>query len=299
MPIPTARILTNDDHCRRLAHYDVRWEPPARTPKEILLLAIEFGLLSDSDDPGEAAADYAMELAVEKTIDTAETDILGLASHGSSMADFITWLLRAENQPWERPQPIELPDGHIWDSGAFLSQRGLKHLALVDRLDAMTEMSLRNSWAVRGESSVYEMPVDIICVEIGTLRAGRWSNPFTKGYRHPQANTLRFRKRDGEVFGANWERVERETDEATREEWLDAMTDDGILEERVHLLQCDIPEDQPEVVDLAQTKLARQSSVIPEKQPSRCFEKLRPCPYRGCCPQGVDPSMDNGFSPRA
>lgn len=296
MPIQTARILTSDDGCRRAAHYDLRWEPPARTPKEILRLAIEHGLMSDAEDPGEAASDYVMELAVERTIDTPEQDLLSLAAHIASLAEFLVWIQRT-GAPWERPESIELPNGRLWTPGAFLSRYGLKHLALVDRLDAMTEMSLRHSWSVKGESAAYELPVDIIAVEIGSLRAGRWSNPFTKAYRHPQARTLRFRKRDGESFGVTWDRVEREHDEATREEWLDAMTDDGILEERVHLFQCDVPDRRSNIVSLAEEKMERlnSSSDIPEMQPSRCFDRMHPCPYRGTCPAGIEPSEALGF----
>lgn len=290
----TASLLASDDFCRRQAHYLARWEPPARTPKQILRLAIEHGLLSDADDPGEAAADYAMELATERTIDTAETDLLGLAAHISSLADFISWMLRTEG-PWVRPSPVALPSGQPWTSGAFLSHSGLKHVALIDRLDGLTEMSLRHSWGLRGESSVYQLPVDVIAIEIGSLRQGRWSNPFTLGRQHPQGKMLRFRKRDGSDFSENWPKINREDYDGTREDWLDALTDDGVLEERVHVFTCDVPEKFQEIVSLAEIKLDQQSDEVPDQQPSRCFDRLAPCPYRGTCPQGIEPSESRGF----
>ena len=295
MPIPTASLLSSADFCLRQAYYVTRWEPPARTPKEILSRAIKYGLTSDADDPGEAAADHAMELCTERTIDTAETDLLGLASHIASLSDFIAWMLRTGG-PWERPQPVALSNGRLWTSGAFLSQRGLKHLALIDRLDAMTEMSLRHSWQVQGESSIYQLPVDIVAVEIGSLRSGRWSNPFTAGRQHPQGKMLRFRKRDGSEFSDNWPKIEREQFEGTREDWLDAMTDDGILEESVHVLTCEVPERFQEIVDLAERKLERMTEEVPDMQPSRCFDKMRSCVFRGCCPQGIEPNERSGFT---
>lgn len=292
----TSRQLSEDDSCRRMAHYSARWTPPAISPREILRKSIDHGLLSEEDDPGQAAADHAMELATSTTIDTAETDLLGLASHISGLADFLTWVLRAEAAPWEHPLCRGLPEGQVWESGVFLGDSGLRGVALVDRLDAMTEMSLRNSWGVQGECAVYDDPMSLIVVEIGALRAGKWANPFTVGYRHPQARTLRFRKRDGESFGANWERVGREDDEATREEWLDAMTEDGVLAEAIHVLAIEVPERRHAIISLAEGKLRRMAlEELPEPQLSRCFDKLRLCPFRGCCPQGLEPSEVLGF----
>ena len=294
-------MLNSDDFCRRAAYYLQRWQVPALTPKAILRLAIEHGLQSNADDPGEAASAEAFRLATEQGIDTAETDLLSLAEHTAALADFLTWLIRGQNPPYKRPEPIRLPEGSLWTSSAFLdaSERGLRHIALVDRWDAWAQMALENSWQVVGECAAYQVPMSVIIVELGSLRRGRWTNPFTAGWRHPVAKNLRFQKRDGESFDGAWERVWRERDNASREDWLDAMSDDGVLAESLHVLSVETPQRASEKIFIAESKLIRIQSATkpPEPQPSQCFDRVRPCPFRMCCPRGLEPSEELGFLP--
>jgi hypothetical protein len=257
--------------------------------------------MSDSEDPGEAAEAHAMDLAVDPGIDTSETDMLGLAAHVSSLANFITWILRGDSGTWKRPEPIRLPNGTLWNSGAFLGaqERSLRRVALVDRWDAWTQTAMDHAWNTMGECSVYQTAMDVMVVEIGSLRKGRWSNPFTIGYRHPVAKVLRFRKRDGDDFGSTWDRVEREHDSATREQWLDALTDDGVLAESIHVHHVDVPENSDAILALTEKKILRIEETVtpPDPQYSQCFQKINPCPFRSCCPRGIDPSPEIGFIP--
>ena len=291
--------LSNDDRCRRLAYLADRWEPPCLSPGAILRLSLDHGLMSDAKDPGEDAAAYALDLAVTKNIDTAEVDILGVAEHLAGLVNFLVWLLRAENPPYKRPAPVRLPQGSLWTSGAFLngSERGLRRVELVDRWDSYREVELRNSWRIMGECSAYQVPMDVIVVEIGSLRNGRWTSPFTAGWRHPVAKTLRFQKRDGESFAGAWERVWRERDNASRTQWLDAMSDDGVLADSMHVLSVETPPMAAKNIFIAESKLARiQTEGIPEPQLSVCFDRVRLCPFRSACPQGIEPSAELGFT---
>ena len=297
----TTELIRADDHCRRQVYYLQRWQVPALTPKEILRQSIEHGLQSNAEDAGEAASAEAYRLATERGIDTAETDLLGLAEHIAALADFLAWILRPQTAPWKRPEAIRLPEGSLWTSGAFLSatERSLRHLALVDRWDAWTQTAVENGWPVMGECSAYGVGMDVIAVELGAQRKGRWTNPFTAGWRHPVAKTLRFQKRDGEAFGSTWDRVWRERDNASREDWLDAMSDDGVLAEVIHVLSVEPPQRASENIFIAESKLTRIQSAAepPEPQFSQCFQRVRPCPFRAACPRGREPEAEVGFSP--
>jgi hypothetical protein len=294
-----ARTLLNSDLCPRRAWYSLRWSPPCLSAKEILYRSVEFGLQS-TDDAGEAAETHALDLAVDPGIDTNETDLLALANHIGALANFTAWVLRGSQGPWERPQPVILPDGSPWESGAFLSasQRGLRRVVLVDRWDAWAQMALERSWDVAGECSVYEVGMDCIIVDIGAMRQGRWSNPFTTGYRHPVAKTLRFRKRDGDDFGSNWDKVWRDADWATRDEWLNALADDGALTDVVQVHSVEVPVRAGELCNIAQSKMGsiRDSACAPEESPSMCFDRVHPCPFRSVCPRGLEPSEERGFT---
>ncbi len=299
----TAQQLSEDDFCRRLPWLLARWEPSSLPPKSILARSVAHGLMSNADDPGEAASEEVMRLATEVGIDTAETDLLGLAEHISALANFLTWMLRATGLPWQRPEPVKLPNGSTWFSGAFLgaSERDLRHIALVDRWDAWTRMALENSWAVRGEIAVYRVPMTAIAIPVGKLRSGRWSNPFTAAWRHPVAKTLRFQRRDGADFGQTWEKVWREKDEATREEWLEAMTEDGVLAESVTIHPVQLSPLDTDTRTLAEKSMLRVAGTreIPDPQFSRCFDRIRLCPFRVACPRGAMPSEALGFLPKS
>lgn len=291
----TAQLL-NSDLCSLRAWYSERWKPPFLTPKQILIHAVEHGLMAEGD-AGEAAEAKAMDLCVDPGLDTAETDLLGVASHISSFANFLGWVVRGQQPAYKRPEPVTLPDGTLWQSGAFLSapETHLRRVVLLNRWDGWTQSALERSWEVLGETAVYGVGIDLIIIEVGSLRNGRWHNAFTKAFRHPVAKTLRFRKRDGEDFGSNWVAVEREHDSATREEWLDSMTEDGVLADLLYVHSVGVPENRPAILQLAQTKLARLKREKPEENLTACFDRINPCPYRSTCPRGLEPSNATGF----
>ena len=295
--MPTAQLLSEDDFCARRAFYSQRWRSPALRPKEILVRSIEHGLMA-SDDAGDAAEAESLRLSTEIGIDTEQTDLLSLAEHIGGLANFLAWLVRGEQPPYKRPEQIRIADGKMWVSGAFLSkdERSLRHVKLVDRWDAWTQTALENSWQIMGECAAYRVPMSVVVVEIGKLRKGRWSNPFTTAYRHPVSKTLRFRRRDGDDFGSTWEKVFRETDKATREEWLDAMADDGVMAESIHVHVVQ-PERVEERISLAGSKVdrIRSTTTPPDPQFSQCFERIHPCPFRSCCPRGMEPNAEMGL----
>ena len=288
-------LLSSDDWCRRAAFLSQRWQTPALHPKAILYRAVEHGLMAK--EPAEAANNEAMRLAVERGIDTEQPDLLALAEHIASLAEMLAWVLRGATGPWERPEPLSLPNGATWESGAFLSpvDGALRGILLTSRWDAFRELELKHSWAVAGESSIYNAPITVLVAIIGNMRGGRWHSPFTQAWRHPVAKTLRFQRRDGEEFAQSWERVWREKDHATKEDWLDAMADDGVLAESIQVAQFEVPEVGR--LTLAENKLIRIHTAreAPEPQFSQCFDRLRPCPFRACCPHGLEPSEELGF----
>ena len=296
----TSKNLLSSDLCERRAWYSLRWAAPFLAPKEILYLAVEHGLCSIGD-AGEAAESHAMDLCVDPGVDTSEEDLLGLAQHIASLANFLAWLLRGSQPPYKRPEPISLPDRTPWTSGAFLngSETHLRRVVLVDRWDSWAQLALERSWDVAGECSVYGVGMDCVIVELGSLRKGRWSNPFTRAYRHPVAKTLRFKKRDGDDFGSTWIKVERENDKASREDWLDAMGDDGVLAESIHVLSMEAPQRGSAIIALAQSKLERirAAGEPPEENLSMCYDRIHPCPFRACCPRGLEPGPETGFVP--
>jgi hypothetical protein len=294
----SASQLLNDDQCRLRAYYSQRWQAPTVRSVEALYEAIEAGLTAESDAPWDVAEQAFYDLATTRGLDSAQTDLLGEASHLASLASMVTFLLRPE-RPWKRPEAVKLPDGSTWEPASFLSQSEghLRRLVLCGRWDAYRMIQEEHDWRTL-EGAIYGVPVDLVVVVLGQERDGRRHGPLSCGWRHPVSKTLRFKKRGGDDFGSSWERVWREQDHATREEWLDALVQDGLLPECVLIHPVEV-QNRDAILHLAEAKLSRiqQTKTAPEPQLSRCFDRFHLCPYRSCCPRGLEPSPELGFLP--
>jgi hypothetical protein len=295
--VKSPELLNSDDQCRRRAFYEQRWQPPQIHPTEALYQSIEFGLQSSASDPGDAASDRLMELATSRGLDSNQTDLLGEAEHLAGIASFVTWLLRT-GPPWKRPEPLELPNGTIWTPGAFLdtAESHLRRVVLCSRWDAYRQVEAEHDWRTL-EAAIYGVPMDLVVIVLGQQRDGRRHGPLTKGWTHPVSKGLRFRKRDGSGFDANWTPVFREQSNFTRDQWLDAIVEDGLLAELVLIHR--VEPESGAISHLAQAKLALISATqdAPDPQLSRCFSRFEPCPFRAACPRGEEPSESLGFLP--
>lgn len=292
------QLLSSDDLCHRLAFLEQRWQPPAIRPVEALHDAVEAGLQDTSDaDPAEVASEHFMEAATVRGLDSNQADILAQAENLAGLAHFITWILRT-GKAWKRPEPITLPNGTPWNPAAFLdpTETRLRRIVLCNRWDAYRQVEEEHSWRTL-EAAIYGVPMDLIVIVLGQDRDGRRHGPLSKGWTHPVSKTLRFRKRDGGGFDASWQPVFREQEKFTREQWLDALAEDGLLAECVLIHQVQNSGLGIDVPHLAEAKLSRiaQTRTPLEPQLSRCFDRFRPCPFRSCCPNGVEPTEKLGF----
>ena len=291
-----AALLNTDDRCRRAAFLSLQWKPQLIHPMDAVRLAIETGLeYCGKSDPWDIAHETLMQLAVERGFDSNQTDLLGQAEHLASIAEFVTYLLRT-GSPFKRPEPITLPNGTPWIPSSFLDPSGryLRRVVLVSRWDAYRMTEEEHSWRTM-EAAIYGVPMDLLVVVLGQERNGRRHGALTKGWQHPVAKNLRFRKRDGTGFDANWEPIFREKSNFSRQDWLDALVEDGLLPEIVLIHRAESP--QIDVSALAEAKLARihATTDYPEPQLSSCFQRVHPCPFRSICPRGLEPSTELGF----
>jgi hypothetical protein len=288
----TASRLVADDHCHRLEFLSRSWERHTLNPMAALYRSIEAGLESDSDDPGQVAGDTLMGLAVDRGLETPQSDLLGFAEHHAAIADFVVYLLR-EGPPWEHPE-----DKDRWVSGAYLNDSGsrLRRVVLVDRWSNEKAIAEEKSWRSMGECALYGVPMDLIVINLGQNREGRRHGPISKGVLHPQNHNLRFMRRDGDAFGPNWERVFRESSNIGREEWLESMTIDGVMEEVITFHEVSIPSNINAIHKIIDRKISNLAKVdvLPDPQFAQCFSPLGNCEFSQCCPYFQLPSAETG-----
>lgn len=290
----SAQILRNSDFCSRLEFLSRSYEKESLTPMQLLSRGIHAGLTSEAKDPGQSAGDYVMSLAVSRPIDTPQTDLLGLAEHTAALADMITWILRP-GDPWASPGSVELGE-HTWIPESYIGPGGLRRVVLVDRWSDERAIAESFDWGTL-EGVIYDVPMTLIVVVLGASHDGRRHGPLAKGYLHPVSQDLRFKKRDGEPFGPSWNIIYREDFKGDREEWLESMTEDGVLDDHLILHQMEVSSHSGEVLDLASSNLSRLAGTVepPSPQLAQCFDPIRKCTFRSCCPHFRMPSAEGGF----
>jgi hypothetical protein len=289
-----AQILGDDDRCRRLPILGQSWEKRLLNPLAALYRAIEAGLVSTEDDAGQVAGDALLGMAVERGFDVPYTELLRHAEHLAALADIVTWIIRPD-KPWERPPAIRVGD-FPWVPSSFVSGHRLRRLVLVDRWTDERAIAESHDWRSL-EGALYGLPMDLLVVVIGQNREGRRHGPLTRAWLHSVNQKVRFRKRDGSGFDDSWEPIFREHFRGEREEWLESMTEDGVLADTVLVHEVPVPEHAQQIRDLAARKLERIAATkeLPEAQLSACDDPIAPCAFRSCCPYWRLPSEDLGF----
>lgn len=290
----TPSRLNDDDFCHRLEFLSRQWERESLFPMQLLSRGIEHGLTCESRDPGQAAGDRVVSLATQRTIETPQEDLLGLVEHYAALADMIVWILRT-GDPWSGPGSVELGE-HTWIPESYIGPGGLRRVVLCDRWDETRQLSETFDWRTL-EAAIYNVPMTLVVVVLGASRDGRRHGPLSRGYIHPVSQQLRFRKRDQTDFGESWSPVFRENFRGDREEWLECMTEDSVLEDHLILHSVDFPQNFAEIRTVAELKLDRLEGTVelPEPQLNQCFDPIRKCPFQSCCPYFRLPSESNGF----
>ena len=292
----SAELLEGADRCGRIPYLSRSWQRRTMSPMSVLYRAIELGLESPDEDPGQAAGDHVMTLAVDRGLETPQSDLFGLANHLAAIADLVTWILRPQG-PWERPENVKVGSA-VWESGAFLSASGtrLRRILLVDHWNEARELAESHSWRSFGECAAYGMPMDQTIVVLGQNRSGRRHGAFSKAWTHPVSKQIRFRKRDGSGFDGNWTPIYREDWEGSREGWLDAMTQDSVLGDSVLSVELLPPDEAPTIRLLAERGLTRlrEATALPDPHLSQC-DGISPCAYRDACWTFQPPSEQLGF----
>lgn len=294
-----AESLTAHDRCSRSAFLSKGWARNVVSPTSALYQAIEAGLEYEGDeDPGQVAGDSLFTIATDRGLDTPQQDLYGHATHLAALADILTWFLRP-TAPWQRPEDVKISK-EPWISSAFLDPSGLRlrRILLVDRWSEERARAESHSWRTIGECVAYDLPLVQTVLVIGQNREGRRHSPWSKAWTHPVNHALRMRKRSGEGFGGKWKGVFREETEFSREHWIDAMTNDGILGDVAFEVEVPVPEAQAKskIRHLMEKKLAEIKGLValPDPCPSQC-DGLTPCQFVNACWNFTMPSDRNGF----
>jgi len=289
----TAEVLTALEECERKAFWMRTWERTKLDGNQTLQQALRAGLLSQRADFGEAAGEECYGLGVTPGLDTAHYDVHAEVCHLACLADVVTTALRkAGEPPWRVPEPHQ-----FWKPSCFLSPDGehLRRIVLVSSWNDDRHYQECRSWPSLGAVCAYGLPMQQAVIVLGAYRNGKRHSPWTKGLRHPMNKQLRFRKKT-EVqtpFKETWRPVWREDfDDISTHDWLQAMLQDGVLQDLCFKVEIAVPEKaaREQILEMAKRKLDRLAAI--EKLPDPQFVNCnwpKPCLFRTPCHAGREP----------
>ena len=304
MTVDSPTLLTHYEHCQLDGFWSRNWQRAKLEPNEMIQAGLKAALTSERKDFGQAGGEHCYQLGADPGLDSKQYDIHSQVVHLAALADVISHAIRkAAEPPWRLPEPVKLGDGATWRSAAFLSPNGafLRRVVLVTSWSDDRHYHEARSFYSLGEVCVYGLPMQQAVIVLGAHKDGRRLGPLSKGLLHPKNRTLRFRKRNdvGVPFKDSWFSVWREDhNEFSTAEWLDAMLEDGVLQDSCFSVEIPVPEAgaRGKIVDLIGKKLDALAAM--EEQPEGCLSVCDwpiPCPHRAHCHSGNQPSGKYGF----
>lgn len=297
-------LIEHLEACERRGKWAKSWERRKLHPTQILHRAIEDALIqTERTDVGEVAGENVMALCAERGIYSHRQNLYDIGCHHACLADILATYLRTQiSGPVRRPDGIST-GGYSWEPKCLSVGPGLARIVLVDRWDDERREAEVQSWRTLGEMAVYDASVKLYVVVLGASSGGKRHSPWTKGFLHPRSRQLRFQRRTKSVrtpLGENWITAWREDySQITRGMWIDAMREDGCLEESFSLYTVmPAPEHRlKEIRSVIQRKQERLESLkgVPDPSFSGCHLIGKACPFQECClgkelrvPEGSD-----------
>ena len=289
----SASLLSAYERCARWGFYARQWQKHRMTSMEMLHSAVRAGLTEAvRPDFGEVAGEHLMSLAETRGLDNVQgCHVYDCAIHHAALADIVvTGIRKPLESPWEPAGGIE---GQPWVSGAYLDPSGdaLRGILLVSSWSEERRNSAVRTWSTLGEVCQFGLPMRLAVAVVGSMISGRRRAPFSKGLLHPINRSLRFQRRSKgwtTGFRETWQPIWREDHaEIERQEWLQAMLEDEVLQEHLFVVDVPVPgeRERERVVDLAQRTLEECESltVFPRPKLEVCRDPIHPCPFLECC----------------
>jgi len=299
-------ILSAYEHCNRDGFWSRDWEKGKPDEHQFMQRCIHAGLSTSEKNYGEYAGEEAIALGAEPGLRTESLNVYDEVIHIAHICDLIVTALRKPNdKPWESAKEIPLDNGTIWKSSAYLDPSGtkLRRVCLVTNWSDDRHYSEARSWYSLGEVCAYGLPMQQVVCVLGARRDGKRHGYWSKGVLHPANKKLRFRKRNdvGTNFKESWNTIFREDrDEIESETWLQAMLDDGVLQDSLFSVDIQVPDPPARkmIVDTAARRLEEIYSLkkTPAQQLSTCHWPVR-CVFHSPCHKGDSPNGRYGFVP--
>ena len=298
----TEEVLESFERCARAEYWYRDYEKEKWEDTRFLQEAIRRALLSTREDFGEMAGEEIIGLTRDIQIDIKTPNQWDTSIHLASLADILSCAVRKRGEaPWRVPEPV-MVGNYRWRTGALLAPSGdkLRRIVLVSNWSDERHYHESRSWKSMGAICAYGLPMTMAVCVLGQKRDGKRHSHWSKAMAHPFNRHIRFRKKHqvASGFKETWRQIWREDDDKfSTDQWLQAMLNDGVLEDMCFPVDLPVPapDMRRKVLDLAVRKLdmIEKTTELPDFQLTNCDWPLV-CPFRGHCHKGEPPSRRYG-----
>jgi hypothetical protein len=296
-PLTTDQLLIDYEICPRKGFWR-NWQRAKLTTGQVLQEALSGTLTAENHGQessyGEMAAEKVLDLAASPGLLTDWNDTYACVINHACLADILmTAIRKPDSRAWLSPE--QLPR---WTPSCLMAPEGnmLRRIALVSHWTKDRHTAECRGWKTLGPMAHYQLPMQIIVLNIGPEKNGRRHSHWTKCIRHTIGDqNIRFRRRVGRGKGGNstggfkdsWHEIWREDhDEISKEHWLNMMLKDDVLNDLCFRI------DMPALTgyqaslfrDLARRKLDKIERMKdkPPLQLTGCDWPVK-CPFLKCC----------------
>lgn len=272
-----ADTLEHYDRCPRLTAWNAQYLNFQLSPIRALYSALTTALTTST--PPEQTF---MDLAINPGVQLEDENAYALAKHYSALVTTLSTYLCADSEPlWTLTAPTS-----NWTSATFDCGSSLRRLILIDHFTESRKLAEIRSWRTVAETSIYNKPILLNFLSIGTTKEGRRISPWTRTLAHPRSKQIRFAKKYNKAdgFSENWLPVWREHWEGSTLDWLKIMQDDNVFDTLVHSVRVPVSPRREEILeDIA--RLGAEIQSLPPNPPMRrssCYT-FSPCRYINIC----------------
>lgn len=223
----------------------LRW-PPRALANAILrqgILDIAGGM--PVPEAASAARSQFLQSAANPGLDIT-TDPYLAAREWCAMLDSLLRVLAREGLPstLQPIPPVRLSSRVEWLPLAQSDGHTLHRWLTIDRWDESDLSRELHSWRTLGDVATTRLPMTIHVIEIGQLRSGRRSSPWTRAWKHPTMPSLpmRFRGKAADAF-KSWKPVYLMDGKVSPDAWVEQLWNENAHEGLLHHVQVKPPTD--------------------------------------------------------
>lgn len=289
--------LSDFQSCARRLVLSREWQAARWRPKALFDHCLRYAIfeVSAGNDPilcAQGATQKFVEGCTDPGIDVIGDPYSQAKDYCAMLETIIRCLGKIVLLKLHRVPPVALDSDTRWDPLAWADDTGELHRWItVSEWNQDSLFREMHGWHAFGDMAVLALPMTIHSVHIGTMRNGRRSSTWARGWRHPAMNKLRFRQINGEAFHG-WRAMFLADQPAAWDSWADQIHAEGAATALIQHTKVNAPSEAvcEDTRRQIRTLASEMRFVLEAQTPFHMLPMSRsacdgivPCPWQTAC----------------